>query len=171
MCGVDASRSAAGAVRVARTLSDCLRLRLVLVHVTDVPVVSPMTGFRGAHAELRAIALDAANELLDWVCETEDLPEVVRRVELGKPAKRLAAVSDEEKAELLVVGSRGRGRLTSALLGSVSADVARTARCPVAIIPERAAGSAPRQRPTRAWLLGPQRSWPSEAQLENHGRA
>lgn len=142
VCGVDGSKAAVGAVRFARTISEWLGLRLVLVNVTDVPLVSPRTPVRDAYAELRAIALDAADDLLDWIRQTAGLSEeVVRRVELGEPAERLAAVSDEEQAELLVVGSRGRGRFSAALLGSVSADVAARAPCPVAIVPERAADS------------------------------
>ena len=165
VCGVDGSKGASGAVRFARTLSDSLGLRLVVVNVTDVPMVSP----RSAHhfyTELRAIALDAGEELLDWICETEGLSEeVVRRVELGDPAERLAAVSDEEKAELLVVGSRGRGRLTSAILGSVSADLARSARCPVAIVPDRSADSPQRPEGREVGASRHGRSWPSQAHL------
>lgn len=162
VCGVDGSKAAATAVRFARTLSDQLGLRLVLVHVTEVPVVSPRAA-RHFFTELRTIALDAGDELLRWVCQTEGLSEeVVRRVELGKPAERLVAVSDEDEAELLVVGSRGRGPLRSVLLGSVSAGVARTARCPVAIIREQAGESPHGKRrltsPSQAHVEGCERA-------------
>ncbi|HYZ07963.1 MAG TPA: universal stress protein, partial [Pseudonocardiaceae bacterium] len=46
----------------------------------------------------------------------------------------LRASSD---ADLLVVGSRGRGRVATALLGSVSARCIREATCPVLVIPHR----------------------------------
>jgi len=39
-------------------------------------------------------------------------------------------------ADLLVVGSRGRGGFTGLLLGSVSHEVALHAPCPVVIIPK-----------------------------------
>lgn len=134
VCGVDGSESATCVARFARTLSERLGLRLVVVTVTNVPVVSPRAS-PGGYAELRALALDVAGELLDTICKSEGLSEqVVRRVELGNPAERLTAVSDEEAAELLVVGSRGRGRLASAILGSVSAQVVRRARCPVTVL-------------------------------------
>jgi len=50
----------------------------------------------------------------------------------GWPAEVLLEAS--EGADLLVVGSRGRGGFTSALLGSVSQNLAHHATCPVLII-------------------------------------
>jgi nucleotide-binding universal stress UspA family protein len=44
-------------------------------------------------------------------------------------------VDASSAAGLLVVGSRGRGSVSSLLLGSVSAHVASHARCPVVVVP------------------------------------
>ncbi|WP_245972171.1 universal stress protein [Actinoplanes lutulentus] len=51
---------------------------------------------------------------------------------MGRPASRLLAAA--EGAELLVVRSRHRGRITGLLFGSVSRRVSRNAPCPVAVI-------------------------------------
>ena len=51
------------------------------------------------------------------------------------PAERLADLADEEDAELIVVGSRGRGAFTAAFLGSVSNSLIGVARCPVVVVP------------------------------------
>jgi nucleotide-binding universal stress UspA family protein len=45
-----------------------------------------------------------------------------------------ALLSEGEKADLIVVGSRGRGDIASALLGSVSSHVVHHARCPVVVV-------------------------------------
>ncbi len=61
-------------------------------------------------------------------------PEV--RVIEGPAARVLVDVA--QNADLLVVGSRGRGGFASLLLGSVSSQCAHHAPCPVAIVPESA---------------------------------
>jgi nucleotide-binding universal stress UspA family protein len=58
--------------------------------------------------------------------------EVNRRVLRAGPAKAL--VDESERAQLLVVGARGRGGFTGLLLGSVSQAVLYHSRCPLAIV-------------------------------------
>jgi nucleotide-binding universal stress UspA family protein len=67
-------------------------------------------------------------------------------VEDRRPAEALVELSVD--ADLLVVGSRGRGGFTQLLLGSVSHAVVLHALCPVVVVPshggERGAGQPPR---------------------------
>jgi nucleotide-binding universal stress UspA family protein len=59
--------------------------------------------------------------------------DVRPRLEPGDPAGVLLDFSEE--AELVVVGSRGRGGFVGRLLGSVSSAVPAHAKCPTAVIP------------------------------------
>lgn len=68
---------------------------------------------------------------------------ITERVARGGGAQVLLAAADAADADLLVVGSRGRGKLASVVLGSVSRRVAAEGRCPVVIVP----ASAPLDRP------------------------
>lgn len=62
-------------------------------------------------------------------------PTVACRAEarIGDPAAELAEVSSD--VDLLICGSRGRGALRAAALGSVTERLLRTAACPVVIVP------------------------------------
>ena len=57
------------------------------------------------------------------------------------PPNASRIVADEEDAELIVVGSRGRGAFKAAFLGSVSNALVGVARCPVLIVPHGATES------------------------------
>jgi nucleotide-binding universal stress UspA family protein len=57
---------------------------------------------------------------------------VTRRVHRSQPAKAL--VDESDRAQLVVVGARGRGGFTGLLLGSVSQSVLHHSRCPVAVV-------------------------------------
>lgn len=83
-----------------------------------------------------------ANELLTELSESMGLEQADRRVVVGYAAERLADLADEEEAEMIVVGSRGRGAFKAAFLGSVSTSLIGVARCPVLVVP---AGAANRQ--------------------------
>ena len=54
----------------------------------------------------------------------------------GRAAEEIVEVAEEIGAGLIVMGSRGYGRLRRALLGSVSDAVVRHAQCPVTIVRE-----------------------------------
>jgi nucleotide-binding universal stress UspA family protein len=59
---------------------------------------------------------------------------VIRRVDLdGYPADELVGYCAEVGADLLVMGTRGRGRLTSTFLGSTSLRALERAKCVVLI--------------------------------------
>jgi nucleotide-binding universal stress UspA family protein len=63
------------------------------------------------------------------------------RVAVGLPGDELTAFTDE--LDLLVVGSRSYGPLRRLMFGSTSAHLARTARCPLLVLPRSAAARHP----------------------------
>ena len=65
-----------------------------------------------------------------------------QRVVLGRPASVIREVAGEIGADVIVVGSRGHGRIESMLLGSVSAEVADLARQSVLVARGARVGSA-----------------------------
>jgi len=60
--------------------------------------------------------------------------DVIIEVLEGSPADAILRVADVQQCELIVMGSRGLGALTSLLLGSVSHRVLAHARVPVLVV-------------------------------------
>lgn len=73
-----------------------------------------------------------AVEQLRSVCGTEDF-EVTSEVTLGNPAENILRSADDFGADLVVVGSHGRGFWGRLTLGSVSDAVVHHAKCPVLV--------------------------------------
>jgi nucleotide-binding universal stress UspA family protein len=75
----------------------------------------------------------AAQELVAEAAKGTGAPgSVIVRAVSGMPARELIAASED--ADLVVVGSRGGGGFAGLLMGSVSAQVAHHASCPVVVI-------------------------------------
>lgn len=73
-----------------------------------------------------------AQEVLEEIgSEKADIKYVRKK---GSPADTLIAIAEAEDADMLVVGSRGRGGVRGLLLGSVSHQIAHHGSCPVVIV-------------------------------------
>ena len=93
-------------------------------------------------AAVRRQAEDLLDGLLGKLGETLEGIDVNRQVvEDRNPAECLVELSED--ADLVVVGSRGRGGFSSLLLGSVSHAVVLHGRCPVVVVPSGAADRKP----------------------------
>jgi len=104
------------------------------VAVGGIPFAPMGAGDFTDYGELAAKVLDEATAATVDPDGPVKVSSVVRE---GNAAQVLLDAAKD--AELLVVGSRGHGGFTEALLGSVSQACVHHARCPVVII--RAAGS------------------------------
>ena len=116
LCAIDDSEVAGRVLVTARGLADASGADLVAVHAVEEP---------GQDAD-HVLAL-----VRDRLSATGVAAEL--RVVEGPPAEALIETAEREGAELLVIGSRGRGGLRSAVLGSVSRELASRAPCPVVI--------------------------------------
>ncbi len=129
--GIDGSDHSLAALDVAVREARLRGARLEVVHAwTATAVFAGMEVAPPPRSEFRA----AANQLLDQV--VRDIPddvEVVCRALEGGVASTLIDASHD--ADLLVVGSRGRGGFAGLVLGSTSHQVTAHADCPVLVVP------------------------------------
>jgi nucleotide-binding universal stress UspA family protein len=128
--GVDGSPGAAAALDWG--LSEA-RLRDASVDVVHA-YHSPVSGELPPGGEVSDEMAAAATGVVDEALATVDASgvDVRRRVEHGPAAAVLVAAASG--ADLLVLGSRGRGGFAGLLLGSVSQQCTHHAPCPVVIV-------------------------------------
>ena len=134
------------AERVARAggeLARDLGARLVLAHVrADPPLFNSKTERERARNRSRRRGREVLRRAHAALPGGTDADE---RVELGVAVSELTEIAAEIDAALIVVGTRGRGRLASAVLGSVSQALVQQAPCPVMIVPANASADTPRR--------------------------
>lgn len=132
VAGTDCSPSSEHALRFAFARSRHAGLGLTVVHAWRAPAISVDAGAfaRAQHAEKEQQAL-LAERLAPWRARYPEV-DVVDKVVAGNAGGVL--VDESAGAEMLVVGSRGRGGVGGLLLGSVSHAVLHHARCPVAVV-------------------------------------
>jgi nucleotide-binding universal stress UspA family protein len=140
ICSVDGSEAALDVVSVARSLTEALECHLMLFHAVSPPAPAsggiPLYAYPYLDERDRDAFKEAGEQLLERLVHDSHLPGAVeRRVELGVASTLLPAVAEEVAADLLVVGSRGRGPLAAAILGSVSSAAISYGPCPVVVVP------------------------------------
>jgi nucleotide-binding universal stress UspA family protein len=131
--GVDDSAESEQAVEFAMEAACVRKAPLVVVHAWHDEFL-PTAGPAPAGAELRErYALE--NRMDSWRVQ---YPEVDVRVSAvrDRDAAR-AMLGHAAGAQLLVVGSRGRGPIAGGLLGSTGNTLLSTAPCPVAVVHKR----------------------------------
>lgn len=133
LLGIDGSPPSEAATAWAFDEASCQRVPLVALHVWSDVGVFPILG-----ADWREYLSQEeeflAERLAGWQEEYPDV-QVRRRLECDQPVRWL--LEESAHAQLVVVGSHGRGGFAGMTLGSVSAAVAQSANVPVIVVRSR----------------------------------
>jgi nucleotide-binding universal stress UspA family protein len=132
----DGSSGAEQAIPFAKGLAQAHGARLIVVHVNEIalgraagPVIfnedEVQAAIRKQVEDLKQEGLDATLQLAD--------------VAAGGVAHVIAEIADKERADLIVVGTRGYGSLVGLLLGSVTHRLLHIVHCPVLVVPPTSA--------------------------------
>lgn len=134
LIALDGSATAAHAGEVGVGLAKALGVELALVHAVD-PALGLVAESGASASDLISLAEQDGRALLAAFPRRAGLPSPPYEfVEVGKPADVILKVAAEWKADIVVVGSHGRGGVRRLVLGSVAEGVMRRSRCPVLVV-------------------------------------
>jgi nucleotide-binding universal stress UspA family protein len=141
LVATDGSGEAELALTTAADLARSTDSELHVVHVGEMPLVydPERRAYRAVHEEHEKEArrlLEAQVERIKGAGATV----AQAHLRMGRAdttvAEEIVELADRLDAGLIMVGSRGQGRLRRALVGSVSESVVRHAHCPVTVVRE-----------------------------------
>lgn len=133
VCPVDFSEGAGSAIEYAIDLAKDTGAEVRFVHVYQIPVYALPDGAVIGGPELAArLGVQLQNELeaLKKKYEGAGVKIDTQLIE-GVPHAEIVRAAKELPADMIVMGTHGRGGLSHLLLGSVAERVVRTAECPV----------------------------------------
>jgi nucleotide-binding universal stress UspA family protein len=143
LVGVDGSAPSLKAVDLAADLASNYNAELVLLTVVPhlAPVIDPAieeyARLEHVPASALELAVAAAEAVLDGArreAQAKGATRITTEPSFGDPAEEIIAVARNRRTDLVVVGSRGHGRLAGLLLGSVAQKVISLAPCPVVVV-------------------------------------
>lgn len=136
LVAVDQSDNAKRALKTAIWLAKSADARLIAVHV--VPAPAPAEGIAPTMLErLEKAYISAGSRILAdiaWEASTKHNFKIDTLLETGDAREKILAAAKENSADIIVIGSRGMGRLSRLVLGSVSHSVMQNAKIPVLVV-------------------------------------
>ncbi len=107
---------------------------VIVVHVYEpLDRYVTMQSYDALVEQLEAVASEVVNDAVKQLQEAGI--KTVGLVRSGKPARGILETAEEEDVSLIVLGTRGPSSMADILLGDVSTEVLRYARCPVFVVP------------------------------------
>jgi nucleotide-binding universal stress UspA family protein len=146
LAATDFSEIATYALRHAVTWAQRCGARLMVIHAHEVPILLAHPHCSGYDlADLLETARASAEECLTQHVQAHVPPDISVSLEVvaGTPATVIEEYAERGGADLVVIGTHGRGGISRLLLGSVAERVLRRAPQPTLIVRPRAQEQAP----------------------------
>jgi nucleotide-binding universal stress UspA family protein len=131
----DFSDASQQALKYAQGLAEAFKASLHVLHVLEDLAAHAWTtevyvaALPGVHEEMERQARERLDQIFDPDERARLQVQTVLRV--GSPFVEVVRYARDEKMDLIVMGTHGRGAIAHMLLGSVAERVVRKAPCPV----------------------------------------
>jgi universal stress protein A len=132
---VDFSEYSEKALDWAMTMAEQWSAQVYLCHVIPQPSYPTMLGGADLMQVESQLRNDAETRLQDLVSKLQGRKAATDiRISLGEPFHDICRIAEEERIDLIVMGTHGRTGVRHVLLGSVAERVVRHSPCPVLVV-------------------------------------
>jgi nucleotide-binding universal stress UspA family protein len=115
-------------------LAQLEQAEVIVLHVYEPPERYVATqGYSALLKQFTIVAQEVVNDTVEHLQKTG--VTALGIVEIGNPARLILETAQNEAVTLIVMGTRGPSNVTDVLLGDVSMEVLRYARCPILLVP------------------------------------
>jgi nucleotide-binding universal stress UspA family protein len=131
---VDFNVPSRAALSLAHDLAASLGASIDVLHVIDLPGGRTLAseGYVPVPDDYRkAVEAQVTTHLGEWLESTAAPAGMSQHIAEGRPAAEIVKYAAENRIDLIVMGTHGRGALAHVLTGSVAENVVRTSTCPV----------------------------------------
>lgn len=179
----DFSENASHALRVAATLATKVKAKLELIHInTAVAYSPPLPEYYGGDlydtTEYYETAARELHNIKKEITESPDFAglEMETRIEEGFLFSSVRRIAEEDKVDLVVMGTKGASGVNEFFIGSNTEKVIRTAPCAVLTVPEKSGEFNPKvvvmpttlrkdQAPVFEWIAQLQKVFPLKVKV------
>ena len=130
----DFSEHSAKAIQYGAELAGKFGAELHLLHAVETTSIAYGEGPYFPPETVAEMEAAAVKQLDEWEVEAADDVPTVRQVTRGYPFLEIVRYAKENKIDLIIVGTHGRGAIAHMLLGSVAEKVVRKSPCSVLVV-------------------------------------
>jgi len=109
--------------------------KIIVLHVYQPPDrYTAMAGYGALVEQFEQVAHEVVDDTVEYL-QKAGISAVGMIAADNSPARVILRTADDEEASLILLGTRGPAKVADLLLGDVSTEVLRNARCPVFLVP------------------------------------
>ena len=133
LCAVDFSDYSPSVADYANMIAKCSNAKILVLYVA--PSLSQYVGFHVPPSSIESfvgeIVTGAEDTMNAFVKEHFDQMDVEGKVVTGYPAEEILGIAEDEKCDMVVMGTHGRKGIDRILFGSVAEKVVKSSTVPV----------------------------------------